>query len=299
VRRVDNPKVARGLRFEEDYVPNAQSLRKLSAFRGSELVGYLTWYPESRDPKQIHLEMVRVVPGQRRAGVAAAMLRRLAKTMSRQRRRYVGCDVVWTGALALVDAVFGRERRLWLDNGIRELTDEEARRWLPDASPETPDGRIETGTYLSVGYDVATPADLRREREERESDDVRDALRHASEVMGSSTSPDDFRRRRVAAMPLARIGAYDDPVGWLEIDPGSLVGLGDDALREALRSYRIGWAERALSWRGDDGVWRIPPVVVVDASEGAVLGDGRGRYNLAVGLGLASLPVVLLTERAE
>jgi len=297
VRRVDNPQVARGLRFEEGHAANEQALRKLSAFRGKTLVGYLTWYPETRDRKQIHLEMVRVMPGQRRGGVAAAMLRRLVKIMSRQRRRYVGCDVVWTGALALVDAVFGRDRRLWLDNGIRELTDAEAMDWLPRESPETPDGRIETGTYLSVGYDVATPADLRREREEREADDVRDALRHASELLGSSTSPDDYRRRRVAAMPLARVGAYDDPSAWLEIEPGSLAGLDDDALREALRSYRIGWADRAMSWRGDDGVWRIPPVVAVETSEGAVLGDGRGRYNLAVGLGLDALPTVVLTER--
>ena len=89
------------------------------------------------------------------------------------------------------------------------------------------------------------------------------------------------------------------------MEPGELAGLGPRALAKRLEEFRgKPWAKRALSWRDNDGQWHFPPLVIVTCDDPGftVLGDGRGRYNLAVGLGLESVPlriVLVLCERSR
>jgi hypothetical protein len=93
-------------------------------------------------------------------------------------------------------------------------------------------------------------------------------------------------------MPLSKILAYDDYSAWGEIEPGQLVG---QEGREDLKHFRgAEWAQRAAEWGRPENV---PAVVLVDGGKqyGAVIGDGRGRTNLAVGMGWKFLPAVILT----
>lgn len=84
------------------------------------------------------------------------------------------------------------------------------------------------------------------------------------------------------------IFSYDD-AGWLEIEPGSLVGLDKQEFIEELKGFRgLPWAEQA--WQFKDS---IPSIIVIETPNSSGICDGRGRFNLAVGLN-CKLPVLLV-----
>jgi hypothetical protein len=130
---------------------------------------------------------------------------------------------------------------------------------------------------------------------------MQDALHHPYEL-GYVDEWDGlcFRVTR-QTMTLDEIAYYDDPPAWQEWDWKELADLDlDDVLGEAAGFRGEEWAERAEEWIAT-GVF--PPVVVVAGERAAgerlawaTLGDGRGRYSLANGLGIAELPVILLEE---
>lgn len=91
----------------------------------------------------------------------------------------------------------------------------------------------------------------------------------------------------------ARCSPNDDYSSWGAWDHGELAGLGRDELRDEFRSFRgDAWARRALRWVETN---RFPPVVIFP--EESLVGDGRGRISVAVGLDRHSLPVILLTRK--
>lgn len=132
------------------------------------------------------------------------------------------------------------------------------------------------------------------------SADIAEAVESAEEAFGEDSLGRAcwLTRRRVSKavmMPIDDVGSYDDVGAWLDMEPRELVGLSDHELMRRLTEFRgEEWAARAMSWRARDGSWSLPTIVIVRGNDFATLGDGRGRYNLAVGLGLTHVPVAFV-----
>lgn len=105
---------------------------------------------------------------------------------------------------------------------------------------------------------------------------------------------DRFSISEVKYLPIKELSTYDDFGSWVEIESNSLKTLSDEEKKEEISRFRGGrWPVLALDWIRE---CRIPPIVVVEGKEMTMIGDGRGRVNIAVGMGWKSLPVVFLTE---
>lgn len=90
------------------------------------------------------------------------------------------------------------------------------------------------------------------------------------------------------------VNNYDDVGSWSEWQPGELSALDENELISTISSFRgAGWARRAVDWVHGN----MPPIVLVETKDaGNIIGDGRGRVSLAIGLNLDSLPAIVLKE---
>jgi hypothetical protein len=119
--------------------------------------------------------------------------------------------------------------------------------------------------------------------------DMVDAFSHASDLI-------DGRHERYFAVsynprkPLKSILNYDDYSSWGEISEGELLGDRD----EILQGFRgKAWSERSSRWQKPEDV---PAIMLIEWNEGQVIGDGRGRVNLAVGMKWKHLPAYTFKE---
>lgn len=95
-------------------------------------------------------------------------------------------------------------------------------------------------------------------------------------------------------MPLQNILQWDDYSSWGEIKPGDLVGMSKEEIASELKSYRgAEWAKMAMQWV-ESGVF--PPITLISGKASSAMADGRGRVNIAVGLDLKAMDVIILTE---
>lgn len=302
-RRSNPPSDADGPKLTATY-DRAKEIGSVVARMGRKKVGYATWWMEqrTRGAPTAELHMVYVEPDARVGGLGLRLIDRVREEATAAGAEEIHTDVVWAGALRLVDRVFGADSRLSLDTDIREYSLEEALQRLPQTAPKLEkDGSLNAHGSMHVRYDLTGRTARARHADEAPAEalpsDVRDALEHVHQLYDLPTDVGRYDRRMVATMPLSDVGRYDDPSSWLEIEEGSLVGIRDEELREELARFRgREWSDTAMGWRRD-GVWRIPPVVVVESKDAGGLGDGRGRFNLATGLGLDALPVEILTLR--
>jgi hypothetical protein len=97
-------------------------------------------------------------------------------------------------------------------------------------------------------------------------------------------------------VPLSRVLGYED-CAWLDVDPKDFAGMSTEERLAELSSFRgPKWAARAAEWLSEG----VPPIVVIDApvvDEAHLyrqIGDGRGRVNFALAMGLKTLPVVIM-----
>lgn len=128
----------------------------------------------------------------------------------------------------------------------------------------------------------------------RELSDIKDALETAKE--GDYISPDstisDFTVTR-KTLSLKEILTYDDYSSWGQWNKNELINLSESELFDELLSYRgKKWAERVLFWLKNKS---IPPIVIF--SDIPLIGDGRGRVSLAVGMGINKLQTLLLESK--
>lgn len=125
--------------------------------------------------------------------------------------------------------------------------------------------------------------------------DLEDALDHLSDTVGRKLELSDFEVSPVRATRPRDLPT--DLSSWVEFSPGELKEMSDAERRHVLNQFRRGgFAERALQWIEDGSV---PPIVVVVTEDAEELGDGRGRVNVAVGMGWPTVPVVTLTEKQD
>ena len=127
---------------------------------------------------------------------------------------------------------------------------------------------------------------------ELDSDDIDDALTCYN--MEAEEPLDYFSISEIEYKTIEELREYGDFGSWVEIEPDSLKGLSDNEKMKEISSFRGGrWPDIALDWIRECSV---PPIVVIEGKERTMIGDGRGRINVAVGMGWKSLPVVFLTE---
>ena len=94
-------------------------------------------------------------------------------------------------------------------------------------------------------------------------------------------------------MSLNEILSWDDYNSWGEWNKGELKNLPEQEVFEELKNFRgDSWANDALSWL-ENG---FPPIILTYNEFGPLIGDGRGRTSLAVGMNVESLPVIVLNE---
>ncbi|MDQ5977444.1 MAG: hypothetical protein QG602_416 [Verrucomicrobiota bacterium] len=127
--------------------------------------------------------------------------------------------------------------------------------------------------------------------------DMLDAIEHADVEGDQEWTLDDFNVLPMGPQPMSRVLSYDDSAAWLDVDPRDFDGLSPEERLAELASFRgPEWAARAAQWVANG----VPPIVVIDAPVGdpehlyQQIGDGRGRVNFALAMGLKTLPVVIL-----
>ena len=126
--------------------------------------------------------------------------------------------------------------------------------------------------------------------------DMLDAIEHADVYGDQGWTLDDFTITSLGAVPMDRIRSFDDFSSWVDVDPSDYEGLSVEDRVEKLAEFRgPEWAQRAEKWLTEG----VPPIVVIDAPDEdgmhEQIGDGRGRINFALAMGLESLPVVRMT----
>jgi hypothetical protein len=126
--------------------------------------------------------------------------------------------------------------------------------------------------------------------------DLLDAIEHADVYGDQGWTLDDFDVRYVGPKSLSAIRQYEDWGGWIDTAPEDYADLSPEERLAQLEGFRgKKWAERAAHWYATG---KVPPVVAIEApivSEDQLdwqLGDGRGRINFALAMGLRTLPVI-------
>lgn len=117
--------------------------------------------------------------------------------------------------------------------------------------------------------------------------DLKDAVDHFNSFDGTSYDIKDFNLKYLGNLDVDDLYEYDDIDAWLDIEQGELEGLNEDELRQELDYFRTGYGNLAMDWL-EEG--KIPPIIVIGDEEPSIIGDGRGRVNLANGLDI-TLPV--------
>jgi len=216
----------------------------------------------------------------KKAGLSGLRAQQMPMTLRAQRQ------VDLAGSVYLVDNVLdtgetlrAAERALGRPVGamVLAVTASERGRW-----PR----RVQHGKTMESG----SPA---RDRSTVRHRDLEDALEHLSDMVGRTLKLSDFHVSPLRDMQIKDLPA--DLSSWVDFSKGELANLTEDARFDALKSFRDkDFASRALPWIA---AGTVPPIVIVDTADGVDLGDGRGRVNVAFGMGWDTVPVVVLKEK--
>lgn len=121
-------------------------------------------------------------------------------------------------------------------------------------------------------------------------EDRHDAIEHASQTFGEDLDIDDFILSYLGMKSVDDLYEYDDLSGWLELQYEPMADIDDNGELEYFRGEE--WAERAREWFDAGG---LPPVIVVELPDGhTLIGDGRGRINVANMFGM-KVPTYMLS----
>lgn len=128
--------------------------------------------------------------------------------------------------------------------------------------------------------------------------DIIDAIDHALEV-GDELNDGEyyFKIEPTYKIPINDLFQWEDIQSWLEIDWGELYDLTPKEIKPILNKFRPGYGDLAMKWIKAPNNAKLPPIILVELLNGSqCVGDGRGRVNIAAGMGLANIPVVILRQ---
>lgn len=129
--------------------------------------------------------------------------------------------------------------------------------------------------------------------------DIIDAIEHAIMNEDSSFSGDVwYDVVEKGTKSLKEILNWDDYSSWGDFNQGELVDESPEEIINQLNHFRPGYGEMFKKWIIERQ--GIPPIILVETLDaGNLIGDGRGRVNMAVGLNIKELPYILLKETKD
>lgn len=120
--------------------------------------------------------------------------------------------------------------------------------------------------------------------------DLEDALEHASIMFDEDFSRDDFEYSYDPEYPVSELYIYDDISAWAEWQPGELKDMDEEELKNEVKNFR----PKAMDWI-ETGT--CDPIFIIDFNEGVIIGDGRGRVSIAIGLNWDTIPVIFAVKK--
>jgi len=94
-----------------------------------------------------------------------------------------------------------------------------------------------------------------------------------------------------ANYPVSSLYDYDDIDAWSEWYPGELTESSKADIRRELKSFRT----MAPTWLKRGKI--TAPIIVIDSDHGSVIGDGRGRVSVSIGMGWDRIPTVIAKSK--
>jgi len=124
--------------------------------------------------------------------------------------------------------------------------------------------------------------------------DLLAAIEHASETFERDLDIHKFVLSPPTKIRVADLQQYDDVAAWQEWGRGDLVNLTNAERAAELRSFRgSSFAQMAERWIAGE---EPAPIVIVETKDGTVIGDGRGRTSVAIGMDWPTINAVFLRE---
>ena len=124
--------------------------------------------------------------------------------------------------------------------------------------------------------------------------DILDALDHISDFIDRKLSIDNFSISDVQFVSIGDLADYDDLSSWVEFQSGELRRATEEERNHEILSFRNeDFLKRALVWIDS---CMINPIIIIQTNEFSCIADGRGRTNIAIGMGWKKVPVIFLRE---
>lgn len=120
--------------------------------------------------------------------------------------------------------------------------------------------------------------------------DLEDSLEHASIMFDKNFVKDDFDYKYEPNVSIEDLYMFDDIDAWAEWEPGELKNMDNEELENEVKNFR----PKATEWIKNK---TCPPIIIIDSNEGVVIGDGRGRVSIAIGLDWDTIPVIFAYEK--
>ena len=132
------------------------------------------------------------------------------------------------------------------------------------------------------------------EANDLQQQDLLDALDHISDFIERKLKIDDFRISEVKFLSIRELESYDDLSSWVEIEENELIDMTEEERSNDILRFRgKDFLRKALFWIDS---CMINPIIIVQTNECCCIGDGRGRVNIAVGMGWDKVPAIFLRE---
>lgn len=159
------------------------------------------------------------------------------------------------------------------------------------------DNNISRNLYYGI-YSITELKSNKLRKEANYTNDISDAAQHMITQEDSAyTGRVCYTLYDAGEMSLNDILQWDNYNEWGDFEPNELSDLSEEELYNKMNEFRPGYGEFIKKWFKEGS---ISPIILVNTLEsGKMIGDGRGRVNIAVGLGMDKIPVIIMNESED